>query len=70
MNKKTVEHINNWFASECQQVLAEIPQGIKDLMATNKDAKQMVAESIARKKCFTVRAVLEYLDSLKSKTKL
>jgi len=64
MKKKTVKDIDNWFSSECRQALSEIPQGIKDSAKRKREFIIIIAESIARKKGFRVKAVLNYLDTL------
>ncbi len=61
---KTPQQIDRWFKDECKQALSEIPQGIKDMARKDRETVITIAEIIARKKCFNVKAVLSYLDSL------
>lgn len=52
-----------WFNSECEIALAEVPQGIKDIAKKNREMTLQIAETIALKKCFRKEAVLTYLDT-------
>ena len=61
---KTVKQIDSWFNAECKAALKEIPQGVKDMARKSREYTIIIAESIARKKCFNTKAVLAYLDTL------
>ena len=58
---KTVQQIDEWFASECKQALEQIPIGIIKIAKTNPEHLKTIAKSIALKKCFKVNAVMKYL---------
>lgn len=62
--EKTVKQIDQWFNNEVRQELEKIPEGIKKLASKKREYVLIIADSIARKKCFNSKKVLDYLDSL------
>lgn len=58
---KTVTDIDNWFDTECREAFVQVPLMIRNIAKTNTDGQRTIAESIARKKCFSEIAVLSWL---------
>lgn len=58
---KTVTDIDNWFDTECREAFVQVPLMIRELAETNTDHQRIIAESIARKKCFNKDTVLTWL---------
>ena len=47
--KKKLDHIDKWFKSELKKELRKVPKGIREIAKKDKNAEDIVCDSVARK---------------------
>ena len=62
--EKTAKQIDQWFNNEVREELKKVPEDIKKLASRKREYVLIISDSVATKKCFNSKKVLEYLDSL------